>query len=134
MTQGAPTTEQPPGHGDSRRNGEAAWLDTHTHLRRRRLRESMDEATFTIEDPDGNTDDVTLPVGLVDLFAEEGDESNAQVVGDIALMAFAQRAHAVVHHSEEQVDDELEAIEQAALDQFEERFGQTFGEATGHQH
>jgi hypothetical protein len=94
----------------------------------------MDEATFTIEDSDGNTDDVTLPAGLVDLFAEEGDDSNAQVVGDIALMAFAQRAHAVVHHSEGEVDDHLEEIEEATLDQFEERFGQTFGEATGHQH
>jgi hypothetical protein len=94
----------------------------------------MDEATFTIEDPDGNTNDVTLPAGLVDLFAEPDDDSNAQVVGDIALMAFTQRAHAVVHHQEGQVDDEIEAIEQAALDQFEERFGQTFGEATGHQH
>jgi|AntRauMinimDraft_4_1070384.scaffolds.fasta_scaffold00025_95 hypothetical protein len=94
----------------------------------------MDEATFTIEDPDGNTDDVTLPAGLVDLFAEPDDDSNAQVVGDIVLMAFAQRAHAVVHHQEGQVDEELEEIEAATLDQFEERFGQTFGEATGHQH
>ncbi|AAG19615.1 MULTISPECIES: hypothetical protein [Halobacterium] len=94
----------------------------------------MDETTFTIEDAAGNANDVTLPTGLVELFAEAEDESDAQVVGDIALMAFAQRAHAVVHHSEGQVDDDLEAIEEATLDQFEQRFGQTYAEATGHQH
>ena len=94
----------------------------------------MDETTFTIEDADGNTDELTLPSGLVDLFSEEDDESEAQVVADIALMAFAQRAHMVVAHGEGEASEELEEIEAATLDQFEERFGQTFGEATGHQH
>ncbi|MFB6071507.1 MAG: hypothetical protein ABEJ88_00905 [Halobacterium sp.] len=94
----------------------------------------MNDATFTIEDPDGNTDELTLPAELVDLFAEEDDESDAQIVGDIALMAFAQRAHSVVHHTEGEADEHLQAIEEATLDQFEQRFGQTFGEATGHQH
>lgn len=94
----------------------------------------MDEATFTIEDPDGNTDDVTIPARLVEIFSEEDDESEAQVVGDIALMAFAQRAHMLVHHSEDEPSDELQAVEEATLDQFEDRFGMTYGEATGHQH
>jgi len=94
----------------------------------------MDEATFTIEDPDGDTDELTIPAGLVDLFSEEDDDSDAQVVTDIALMAFSQRAHMLVAHGEGEPSEELEAIEEATLDKFEERFGQTFGEATGHQH
>jgi hypothetical protein len=94
----------------------------------------MDETTFTIEDAEGNTDELTLPAELVDLFSEEDDDSQAQVVGDISLMAFAQRAHMVVHHDEDDPSEELQAIEEATLDQFEERFGMTYGEATGHQH
>ncbi|MGB9965462.1 hypothetical protein [Halobacterium sp. CBA1126] len=94
----------------------------------------MDEATFTIEDPDGDTNEVTLPTRLVEMFSEEDDESEAQVVGDIALMAFAQRAHALVHHSQEEPTEELQNVEEAVLDQFEQRFGQTYAEATGHQH
>jgi antitoxin component of MazEF toxin-antitoxin module len=94
----------------------------------------MDEATFTIEDPDGNTDGVTIPARLVEIFSEEDDESEAQVVGDIALMAFAQRAHMLTHHSEDEPTQELQDVEEATLDQFEDRFGMTYGEATGHQH
>jgi hypothetical protein len=94
----------------------------------------MDEATFTIEDPDGNTDDVTLPAELVEIFGEEDDESDAQVFGDIALMAFSQRAHMLVAHGEGEPSEELEAVEEATLEKFEERFGMSFGEATGHQH
>ncbi|GAA0285141.1 DUF7545 family protein [Halobacterium noricense] len=94
----------------------------------------MDEATFTIEDPDGDTNEVTIPARLVEIFSEEDDESEAQVVGDIALMAFAQRAHALVHHGQGEPTEELQNVEEAVLDQFEERFGQTYAEATGHQH
>ncbi|WP_336038135.1 DUF7545 family protein [Halobacterium yunchengense] len=94
----------------------------------------MDEATFTIEGPDGNTNDVTIPARLVELFTEEDDDSQAQAVGDITLMAFAQRAHMLVHHSEDEPTEELQAVEEATLDQFEQRFGVTYAEATGHQH
>ncbi len=89
--------------------------------------------TFSVEGPDGETDEIELPAGLVDLFAEEGD-TRAEIVADVGLMAFVQRAHSVVHHSEGQAGEELQALEEAALDLFEERFGMTFGEATGHQH
>ena len=71
----------------------------------------MNETTFTIEDADGNTDELTLPAELVELFSEEDDDSQAQVVGDISLMAFAQRAHMVVHHNEDNPSEELQAIE-----------------------
>ncbi|WP_232685831.1 DUF7545 family protein [Halobacterium zhouii] len=94
----------------------------------------MNDATFTIEDADGNTDELTLPAELVEVFSEEDDESDAQVVGDISLMAFTQRAHMLVAHGEEEPSKELEEIEAATMERFEERFGMTFGEATGHQH
>jgi hypothetical protein len=49
-------------------------------------------------------------------------------------MSFADRAHALAHHAEGEADEELEAIEEAMLDRFEERFGMTYAEATGHSH
>lgn len=88
---------------------------------------------FTIEDAAGNADSVTLPKGLIDQFAEDGD-TPARIVGDIAVTAFAGRAHALVHHSRDEPGETLKAIEAEMLDQFEDRFGVTYGEATGHSH
>ncbi|MFB6104332.1 MAG: hypothetical protein ABEJ57_04510 [Halobacteriaceae archaeon] len=91
------------------------------------------ELTFTIEAPDGEPDEVTLPAGLVDLF-NEADDPPARVVGDLVQVAFTQRAHALVHHAEDEVDDEVAALEEQALELFEQRFGRSFEEVTGHQH
>lgn len=93
----------------------------------------MAPVTFTIDGPDGS-DDIDLPEGILELLAEDDDESRAQVVGDIAVMAFASRAHAIAHHSEGEPSEEVAGIEQEMLDAFEERFGTTYAEATGHQH
>lgn len=98
------------------------------------MTDDVDVVTFSIEGPDGATDDIDLPAGLVEMFAEEDDDSRAEVVADIALMSFVGRAHQVVHHSEGEPGEELEAIEEAALDIFEDRFDMTYGEATGHSH
>lgn len=94
----------------------------------------MDETTFTIEDASGNSDQLTLPSELIEMFAEEDDESDAVVVSDIALMAFTQRAHMLVAHGEDEPSEELQQVEAATMERFEERFGMTLGEATGHQH
>lgn len=88
--------------------------------------------TIRIEGPDGE-DDVTLPADLLEMLAE-GDESGAEVVGDLALMSCAQRIHATIHHSEGEVADDLEAVEATTMDLFEERFGITFEEMAGHDH
>jgi hypothetical protein len=94
--------------------------------------ENADAVTLTIDGPDG-TDEVTLPSGLLEMLAE-GEESAAEVVGDLAMFGCAQRIHATVHHSEGGVDPQLEAVEETTMDLFEERFGATYGELTGHQH
>ncbi|MFC7154696.1 hypothetical protein ACFQPA_04400 [Halomarina halobia] len=91
-----------------------------------------DTVLVTIESPDGE-DDVTLPSHLLDLLAEDG-QSAAEVVGDLALMSCAQRIHATVAHGQGETDERLQAIEGTTMDLFEERFGMSFGEATGHQH
>lgn len=94
---------------------------------------SEDETvTIRIDGPDGE-DEVRLPADLLEMLAE-GDESGAEVVGDLALMSCAQRIHATTQHSEGEVDPALQAAEETTMDLFEERFGMTFGEATGHQH
>ncbi|WP_254524779.1 DUF7545 family protein [Natrinema caseinilyticum] len=96
------------------------------------MSDEVKTTTFSISSEDGATDDVTIPAGLVDLVAE-GDQTDAETIGDVMLLSFASRAHHVVHHGDSD-DDELEAQESKVMDLFEERFGVTFGEATGHQH
>ena len=93
----------------------------------------VDTATFTIEGPDGETDDLELPTELLDLLSEEGD-TRTEVIGDMAILSFAQQAHAIVHHSQGETDENLQRVEEETLAQFEERFGVSFAEATGHSH
>jgi hypothetical protein len=89
--------------------------------------------TLQLESDDGATDDLEVPTALLDMLAE-GDETAPEVVGDIAMFGLAQRVHSAVHHSQGDVDDELEAVEKLTLDLFEKRFGRSFAELTGHDH
>jgi len=93
----------------------------------------VETETYTIEGPDGDSDDVELPAGLVDTLAEQGEEPT-QVISDIVVQALAQHAHALVHHSQgetpadlAEMNDEMEAI-------FEDRFGMPLSDAIGHSH
>ena len=89
--------------------------------------------TFTIEGDDGSTDDVTVPAELLDLLAEDG-EPPAEIVGDLALFSCAQRIHSAVHHARGEPDDDIVAVEEETMALFEERFGASFEEMTGHSH
>ena len=96
------------------------------------MTDEVETITFSIEVDDGDTETVTVPAGLVEMVAE-GGQTPTETLGDVALLSFASRAHHIVHHGEGS-DEELEAQEARVMDLFEERFGVTFGEATGHQH
>ena len=93
----------------------------------------VDTETYTIEGPDGDTETVELPAGLVDMFTEQGEEPT-DVVGDILIQAFAQQSHAVVHHGQGDVPGDVEAINETMEELFEERFGQSLQDAMGHSH
>ncbi len=95
--------------------------------------DSVETETYTIEGPDDNSDEVELPPGLIDLLREEG-ESREAVIGDMAVVSFVQQAHAAVHHTQGEPDEEVAAIEEKARELFEERIGITFEQATGHSH
>jgi hypothetical protein len=88
--------------------------------------------TIDISGPDGD-DELTLPDSLLSMFAE-GDESTAEVVGDLAMINAAQQIHAATAHGHGDPSEELLAVEDELMALFEERFGQTFGEMTGHDH
>lgn len=88
--------------------------------------------TITLESDDGR-DELDIPAAILDLL-REGEESDAEIVGDIAMFGLAQRIHGAVHHGQGEADEELQRVEQATLDRFEERFGASFGELTGHDH
>ena len=92
----------------------------------------VEDVTFTVDGVDDSVE-LTVPDALLDVLSEEGD-SGADVVADVALMGLTNRAHMLVHHGEGEVDEEVAAAEERALELFEERFGMTFGEATGHSH
>ncbi len=92
-----------------------------------------DDLRFDVEAADGSADAFAVPTALLDRLSE-GDEPAARIVADVAVMAFAGRAHALVHHADDQPDAALESAEQAMLEDFEERFGVTYAEATGHAH
>ncbi|WP_459194174.1 DUF7545 family protein [Halosimplex sp. J119] len=89
--------------------------------------------TLTLESDDGATDELEVPTELLDLLAE-GDETAPEVVGDIAMFGLAQRIHSAVHHSEGEVDETVAETEELTLELFEERFGRSFAELTGHSH
>ncbi|PSP47392.1 hypothetical protein BRC75_09915 [Halobacteriales archaeon QH_7_69_31] len=94
----------------------------------------MADETVTLSiEGDAETDEVTLPVGMLDLL-READESDAEVVGDLALFSCAQRIHATVHHAEGGDTERYRAIEERTMALFQERFGATYGELTGHDH
>jgi hypothetical protein len=90
--------------------------------------------TVTVElSANDDTDAIDVPTTLIELLSE-GDETAPEVVGDIAMLGIAQQAHGVVHHGHGDADEAVEAAESLAMDLFEERFGRSFGEMTGHDH
>ncbi|NEU56395.1 hypothetical protein [Halorussus sp. MSC15.2] len=94
----------------------------------------VETVTYTIESPDGDAEELTLPTGIVDALREDDSETAPEVLGDLTMLSFAQQAHALVHHAHEDPDEEVLANEEKTMELFEERFGQTFGEMTGHSH
>jgi len=94
----------------------------------------MAEDTVTVRlETDEASDELAVPVALVDLLRED-DESTPEVVGDIAMLGLAQQAHGAVHHGHGETSDELEAAEELTMELFEGRFGRTYAEMTGHSH
>jgi hypothetical protein len=52
----------------------------------------------------------------------------------VALQAFVQQVHAIVHHSEGDVPPDLLEMNETAEQLFEDRFGVPVEEAFGHSH
>jgi hypothetical protein len=98
------------------------------------MTDDADTVTVTLESNDGATDEISLPSGLLEVLAEDEDETPPEIVGDIAVLGFAQQIHGIVAHGQGEPSPELEEIEEQTLDVFEERFGQSFAEMTGHDH
>ncbi|MFB6189105.1 MAG: hypothetical protein ABEI57_04405 [Halapricum sp.] len=90
--------------------------------------------TLSIEADDGTEDDLTVPTSLLDMLREDGEETSAEIIGDIAMFGLAQRVHGAIHHGQGEPPEELRDAEELTMDLFEERFGATFGDLTGHDH
>lgn len=92
-----------------------------------------DTITFEINGDDGSTDDLTVPAGLLEMLAE-GDDSPAETLGDLAVLSCTQQIHGITHHSQGEPDEDVSTIEEETMAVFEERFGASFAEMTGHSH
>lgn len=93
----------------------------------------IETTTVRIESEDGDTDELTLPRELLTM-VDEGGQTDAEIVADVAMLSFASRIHHLVAHGQGEPDETVQAIEEDVMDRFEERFGMTFAEATGHDH
>ncbi len=92
-----------------------------------------DTIPVTVE-TDQAANELELPAEILELYREDADETNAQIAGDMLVMAFTERAHALAHHSEGEDMGEIADIESDMLEVFEDRFGVSYAEATGHSH
>ncbi len=81
-----------------------------------------------------DADQLELPTEILELYRESPEETDAQIASDMLMMAFTERAHALAHHGEGEEMPEIEAIEGDMMELFEERFGVSYAEATGHSH
>jgi hypothetical protein len=88
--------------------------------------------TVTLE-TEADSDELEVPAKIIDLL-NDSDDGTTTVVGDLAMLSIAQQAHGIIHHSQGEVGDEVEAAEELTMELFEERFGQSFAQMTGHDH
>lgn len=94
---------------------------------------ASDTVTLTLESEE-DVDELELPRGLVDMLRESDEETTPVVVGDIAMMGFAQRIHGAAHHTDGEPAEEIGDLNDLTMDLFEDRFGATFAKLTGHDH
>jgi hypothetical protein len=94
----------------------------------------MTDETVTVRlETEEASDELEVPLAIIELL-DDGEESVPTVVGDLAMLGIAQQAHGIVHHSQGEISEELEDAEELTMELFEERFGQSYGEVTGHSH
>ena len=91
-----------------------------------------DTSTVSIEVDDA-AESLELPTAVLSVLAEE-DETPAEALGDLLIASCTQQLHGLVYHVGDEPDAELEAAESAMRDRFEDRFGISFAEASGHAH
>ncbi len=93
---------------------------------------AAETVTVTLE-TDEHSDELEVPVAAIDLL-NESEEGAPTVIGDLALLGVAQQLHGIIHHTQEEVGEDVEEAEQRTMELFEERFGRSFAEMTGHDH
>ena len=90
--------------------------------------------TLTIESDSEHEDEtVEVPQAAIDTLAQD-DDSPTIMAGDLVMLGLAQQLHANVFHAEQAASDTIKQANDDLGDLFEDRFGMTFAEMTGHDH
>lgn len=82
---------------------------------------------------EGSEETIALPADVLTFFGG-GEQPAAETVGDLLIVDCTHRLHGYVHHGDEAADPSIEEAERAMRELFEERFGSSFAEVTGHAH
>lgn len=93
----------------------------------------MTDTTTVHIEVDDSEEEVHLPRGVIEFFADEG-QTPGETIGDLITVGCTQRLHAVVHHSKDEPPEEIQNLEVAMGEQFEERFGTSFESLLDHEH
>lgn len=93
----------------------------------------MSETTTVRIHVDDTDDEVELPRGVIEFFADEG-QSPAETIGDLVAVGCTQRLHGVVHHGGGEPGEDVRGLESAMGEQFEARFGTSFESLLDHEH
>jgi hypothetical protein len=93
---------------------------------------ASETVTVTLE-TDEYSDELQVPADAIDVL-NESDGGAPTVVADLAMLGIAQQLHTLINHTQEEIGEDVEQAEEQALELFEERFGRSFAEMTGHDH
>lgn len=92
----------------------------------------METTTVRIAVEDGE-EEIELPAGVLEVLGE-GGQASAETVGDLLAVDCTHRLHGLVHHGDGEPDPRARELEGAMRESFEDRFGASFAELTGHEH
>ena len=88
----------------------------------------------TVEIAVGDDDEnIAIPTGVLEALTQD-ELTLPEIIGDLIIVSCTQRLHGMVAHGAAEPDEDLVELEAEMREVFEDRFGASFAELTGHSH